>query len=30
MAVWLRRTITAGTTAATDTFTLRATGDTAA
>lgn len=29
-AVWLRRTITAGTTAATDTFTLRATGDTAA
>lgn len=29
-AVWLRRTIDAGTVAASDTFTLRATGDTAA
>lgn len=29
-AVWLRRTISAGTTAASETFTLRATGDTAA
>lgn len=29
-AVWLRRTVTAGTVAASDSFTLRATGDTAA